>query len=121
MRLKSAFLPVAGVFGALSLTALVVAVEPVLMVVGFFGFGMAFVALQSALVMGAQSKVPQLRGTAMSLASFGMFVGGATGAAVNGMINNAFGPAAIYAPAAVFVLLAAFAARQLTGMKPKAT
>ncbi|TVR91439.1 MAG: MFS transporter [Spirochaetaceae bacterium] len=121
MRLKSAFLPVAGVFGALSLSALVVAVEPVLMVIGFFGFGMAFVALQSTLIMGAQSKLPQLRGTAMSLASFGMFVGGATGAAVNGIINNAFGPAAIYAPAAVFVLLAAFAAKKLTGMKPKTT
>ena len=90
------------------------------MVLGFFGFGMAFVALQSTLIMGAQSKVPQLRGTAMSLASFGMFVGGATGAAVNGMINDAFGPALIYAPAALFVLVAAFATRKLTRMKPAA-
>lgn len=118
MRLRSSFLPVAGVFGALSLSALVVATEPVLMVLGFFGFGMAFVALQSTLIMGAQSKVPQLRGTAMSLASFGMFVGGATGAAVNGMINDAFGPAFIYAPAAVFVLLAAFATKKLMATKP---
>jgi len=69
-----AFLPVAGVFGALSLSVLVVATEPVLMLLGFFGFGMAFVALQSTLIMGAQSKAPELRCTAMSLASFGMFV-----------------------------------------------
>ena len=119
-RLGAAFLPVAGMVGSLSLTALVFAREPVLMVLGFFGFGMAFVALQSTLIMGAQSKVPQLRGTAMSLASFGMFVGGATGAAVNGMINDAFGPALIYAPAALFVLVAAFATRKLTRMKPAA-
>ncbi len=113
-RLGRRFLIVAGLFGSSSLALLVFATVPVLMVIGFFGFGMAFVALQSTLIMAAQGQLPALRGTAMSLASFGMFVGGATGTVVNGMINNAFGPAMIYAPAAVFVLLTALIARRLT-------
>jgi len=109
-RLGKAFLPMAGVLGAVSLVLLVFTKAIVLMVLGFAGFGIAFVALQSTLIMGAQARLPQLRGTAMSLASFGMFVGGATGAAVNGLINDAFGPSVIYAPAAGMILIAALIA-----------
>jgi predicted MFS family arabinose efflux permease len=109
-RLGGAFLPAAGALGAASLVVLVFTEAIALMVIGFVGFGIAFVALQSTLIMGAQARLPQLRGTAMSLASFGMFVGGATGAAVNGVINDAFGPAAIYAPAAAMILVAALLA-----------
>ncbi len=46
----------------------------------------------------------------MSLAGFGMFVGGATGAGVNGLINNAFGPSLILAPPAGLIFLAALLA-----------
>jgi predicted MFS family arabinose efflux permease len=119
-RMGRAFLPVAGTIGAASLLLLVFTEAVVLMIVGFTGFGMAFVALQSTLIMGAQARLPQLRGTAMSLASFGMFVGGATGAAVNGIINNAFGPAIIYAPAAGMIFIAALLAHaRLSAPSPR--
>lgn len=42
------------------------------------------------LVSTAQETMPALRGTAMSLASFNMFVGGAIGTSVNGRIINIY-------------------------------
>jgi len=75
---------------------------------GFFGFGFCFVILQSTLVMSAQDYLPSMRGTAMSLVSFGMFVGGGVGTQVNGVMLSAGGIASIYAVAAVLFLVAAF-------------
>lgn len=53
--------------------------NPIYIGIGLFGFGLAFVFLQSTLVTKAQETMPKLRGTAMSLASFNMFVGGGIG------------------------------------------
>lgn len=113
-QLKAAFLPTVGVLGGASLLILVFAVSAPLMVVGFFGFGLAFVSLQSTLIMAAQMRLPALRGTAMSLASFAMFLGGGIGTQVNGMIIDSVGTPMIYAPAAVFVLLTSLVAMRLT-------
>ncbi|MFW6234826.1 MAG: MFS transporter, partial [Spirochaetota bacterium] len=113
-RLGGAFLPTMGMLGSASLLALVLTSSVPVMVVGFFGFGLAFVSLQSTLIMAAQMRLPQLRGTAMSLASFAMFVGGGVGTQINGMIVDSVGASLIYAPAAVFVLLTALAAMRLS-------
>lgn len=113
-RLGGAFLPTMGMLGSASLLALVLTSSVPVMVVGFFGFGLAFVSLQSTLIMAAQMRLPQLRGTAMSLASFAMFVGGGIGTQINGMIVDSVGASLIYAPAAVFVLLTALAAMRLS-------
>ena len=110
--LGSKLLPVAGIAGSASLLLLVVpsffAVQvPLMLSLGFFGFGLAFVVLQSTLVMTAQNKLPEMRGTAMSLVSFGMFVGGGVGTQLNGVLIDAGGIAWIYAIAAVLILAAA--------------
>ncbi|HCM25110.1 MAG TPA: MFS transporter [Treponema sp.] len=102
-------LPVAGVVGAVSLALVVLASlfsvqVPLMLILGFFGFGLAFVVLQSSLVMTAQSKLPQMRGTAMSLVSFGMFVGGGVGTQFNGILISLGGIAWIYAVAGIFIL-----------------
>lgn len=119
-RLQRAFLPSVGLLGAAGLTILVFARSPWLMLIGFFAFGFAFVSLQSTLIMAAQMRLPQLRGTAMSLASFAMFLGGGIGTQVNGMLLDAFNPAIIYAPAGVFMLLTALAAMRITAAPKKA-
>jgi len=110
--LGAKLLPITGIVGAASLLLLVLPSflsfqVPLMLILGFFGFGLAFVVLQSTLVMSAQNKLPQMRGTAMSLVSFGMFVGGGVGTQMNGLLVGAGGIAWIYAIAALFILLVA--------------
>jgi len=109
--LGTKLIPIAGFIGAGSLLLLVVPSflafqVAAVMVLGFFGFGLAFVVLQSTLVMSTQNKLPELRGTAMSLVSFGMFVGGGVGTQLNGLLVGAGGIAWIYAIAALLILSA---------------
>ncbi|MBI9107002.1 MAG: MFS transporter [Spirochaetales bacterium] len=84
--LKHGFLVSAGIMGFAGLYILSSFSNIVLLCIGLFGFGVAFIFLQSSLVSTAQAKLPKMRGTAMSLASFNMFIGGAVGTAVNGRI-----------------------------------
>ncbi len=84
--LKHGFLVTAGVLGFAGLYALSALHNVVFLAIALFGFGVAFIFLQSTLVATAQAKLPAMRGTAMSLASFNMFVGGAVGTALNGRI-----------------------------------
>jgi len=83
--LKHGFLISAGVIGGISLFVLSVNVNVWILSLGLFGFGIAFIFLQSTLISTAQEMLPKMRGTAMSLTSFGMFVGGAAGTGFNGM------------------------------------
>ncbi|GAB6088763.1 multidrug effflux MFS transporter [Spirochaeta dissipatitropha] len=120
-RLGSAFLPVLGTLGAASLL-LVMSIglllpgpvtASLLLSTGFFGFGIAFVALQSTLIMGVQKQLPAMRGTAMSMASFGMFVGGGIGTQINGRIVTAGADPFIYALGAGLLFTAAL----VTGLR----
>lgn len=101
----------AGIAGAVSLALLALpavtgSTSVWLLGLGFFGFGFSFVILQSTLVVSAQGFLPSMRGTAMSLVSFGMFVGGGVGTQVNGAILSFGGMAAIYIMAAALMLVA---------------
>jgi len=87
--------------------------NPILIGVGLFGFGLAFVSLQSTLVTTAQEVMPKLRGTAMSLASFNMFVGGGVGTLINGQILNVFGIGQIFAVAGAVMFVVAFIAAKV--------
>jgi predicted MFS family arabinose efflux permease len=60
------------------------------------------------LVAGAQETLPKARGTAMSMASFNMFVGGAVGTSLNAKIIGSFGISYIYLLAAVLILAVGF-------------
>lgn len=112
-RLGSRLIPVAGLIGSISLAALVLAMSleqmaiP-LLVIGFYGFGLSFVIIQSTVAMNAQGQLPALRGTVMSMVSFAMFVGGGIGTTVNGLIIDRGNIRVMYAIAAVLILSAAF-------------
>ncbi|MFA0815491.1 MAG: MFS transporter [Anaerofustis sp.] len=99
-----------GVLGSLSLYALSAGRSLYLLVPGLFFFGVAFIFLQSTLVAAAQETLPKTRGTAMSMASFNMFVGGAIGTGINAKIIGASGIPTIYLIASVIMLLIGFAA-----------
>ena len=104
--LKHGFLVTAGILGFAGLYALSELNHVVFAAIALFGFGVAFIFLQSTLVATAQAKLPKMRGTAMSLASFNMFVGGAIGTAINGRIMATSGINSIffYASFIIFVV-----------------
>lgn len=95
----------AGIIGFLATFTLSFSRNVILLSLGLFFFGVAFVFLQSTLVATAQDKLPQARGTATSLTSFNMFVGGAVGTRVNASIIGTYGTSKIYLIAA-FLLFA---------------
>lgn len=104
------FLLIAGVIGSISLMTLSFSNSVILIGITLFGFGLAFVLLQSTLVMTAQQIMPKLRGTAMSLASFNMFVGGGIGTLINRRILNNFGVNRIFSVASIIMLIVGIAA-----------
>jgi predicted MFS family arabinose efflux permease len=109
-KLGKAFLPLAGVIGGVSLVALSLVSHPALLCVTLFGFGLSFVFLQSTLIMTVQHTLPAMRGTAMSMASLNMFVGGAIGTLVNRAINASFTLGTIFLPAAAVLFITAIGA-----------
>lgn len=82
------FFLVVGMAGALALGSLAWIHSTVMIAVSLFVFGLSFILVQSTLIATAQEKLPQLRGTVMSLASFNMVTGAATGILVNGQVLN---------------------------------
>jgi len=114
--LRQWFLVSAAVIGSASLYAISATANVYILGLGLFGFGFAFIFLQSTLIATAQEKAGKARGTAMSMASFNMFVGGAVGTALNGNVMEAFGVSRIFLNAsfAIFaagLLAALFVAR----------
>jgi predicted MFS family arabinose efflux permease len=97
------------VTGFLALVALSASQSIYILSIGLFFFGVAFIFLQSALVSAAQEMMPTMRGTAMSLASLNMFVGGAVGTSVNAAIISAASVSRIYLIASVLILLVGLA------------
>ena len=106
MKLKGNFLVLAGIIGGISLFTLSAVTNTALLILSLFGFGIAFIFMQSTLISTAQEKLPKMRGTAMSLASFNMFVGGAIGTNINGRVMTSFGTSQIFFNTS-FIILAA--------------
>lgn len=106
-RLKDKFLLVAGILGAISLFTIAKSANIILIGLGLIGFGLAFIAMQSTLVNAAQDKLPKLRGTAMSLASFCMFVGGAVGTNLNSIVLDKYGIGMVFIIASIAMVLVA--------------
>jgi len=105
-KLKDKFLLLAGILGGISLFTIAFASNLVFIGIALFGFGIAFISMQSTLVSTAQETMPKLRGTAMSLASFNMFVGGAIGTSINGKIINMVSINIVFLVAALAMFLA---------------
>jgi predicted MFS family arabinose efflux permease len=103
--LKHGFLVSAAVIGSVSLYAISAFSNVYILGLGLFGFGFAFIFLQTTLVATAQEKAGKARGTAMSMASFNMFVGGAVGTSLNGAIIGSFGASRIFFNASIVILV----------------
>ncbi len=104
--LNHGYLVSAGIIGFMSLFAISAYTNIWILGIAFIGFGMAFIFMQSTLVATAQEKLPMMRGTAMSLTSFNIFVGGALGTAFNGYIMSHYGISKIFYDAGYVILIA---------------
>lgn len=113
-KLGNKFLLMAGVLGGVSLATLSFWYSPVLISVSLFGFGLAYIFLQSTLITTAQQHMPHLRGTVMSLASFNMFVGGGIGTFLNGQILDKWGISMIFVSASLIMFIVGFVATRIT-------
>jgi predicted MFS family arabinose efflux permease len=94
-----------GIMGCIALLALATSTNIYVLSVGLFLFGVAFIFFQSTLVAAAQGILPRMKGTAMSMASLNMFVGGAVGTSVNAKIISSLGISRIYLIAAILLLI----------------
>lgn len=93
-----------GVMGSAALLALATSTNIFVLAVGLFFFGVAFIFFQSTLVATAQGILPRMKGTAMSMASLNMFVGGAVGTSLNAKIIGSLGISRVYLIAAALLL-----------------
>ncbi|MDI3537307.1 MAG: hypothetical protein PWR12_323 [Eubacteriaceae bacterium] len=109
-KLKGRFLVSAGVIGGISLLGLAFSSNVWFLSLALFGYGVAFIFLQSTLITTVQEKLSKRRGTAMSLASFNMFVGGAIGTSVNAVVIDSGNLSTIYLNSAVILFLVSMVA-----------
>ncbi|QEN08299.1 MFS transporter [Oceanispirochaeta crateris] len=115
-QLGHGFLVYATLLGSLSFFLLASEAGLSVQILGFFGFGLSFIFLQSTIIATAQEKLPAMKGTAMSLAGFNMFLGGALGTFINGQIIDDYGVEQIFFNSALLIfvvglLAAVFVAR----------
>lgn len=103
-KLGYRFLALAGMIGGISVFGLSVSNNLLILSFCLLCFGIAFISLQSTLLLVAQEKLSKMKGTAMSLASFNLFVGGAIGTSVNGVIIKSYGITQIFYNASYIVL-----------------
>ena len=108
---KSALI-IAGVIGFTAYLLVAMLNNIVLMMLGLMLFGMAFIMVQSTLVANSQERLPQMKGTAMSLASFFMFIGGAIGTQVNSLVITNVSISQVFINSAILFVIVAFLANK---------
>jgi predicted MFS family arabinose efflux permease len=114
------YVPGAALLGAFCLAVFPFLHAPAVIAMALFGFGFAFISIHSTLVTTAQSLLPHMRGTVMSLVSFNLFGGGALGTYANGLILDRFGIQWLFAGATLLMLLILLIAVAILDLRVKA-
>ena len=99
---------ITGIIGFLALFTLSSSTSIYVLCIGLFFFGVTFIFFQSSLVAAVQEILPRMRGTAMSVTSFNIFVGGAIGTSVNAKIIGSLSISIIYLIASILLLIVGF-------------
>ncbi len=99
---------ITGIIGFLALFTLSSSTNIYVLCIGLFFFGVTFIFFQSSLVAAVQEILPRMRGTAMSVTSFNIFVGGAIGTSVNAKIIGSLSISIIYLIASILLLIVGF-------------
>jgi len=85
-KLQHFYMPFNGSLIAIALIGLSSTHSPAFFCIYLFIFGAGFILFQPVFIAKIQEQIPHMRGSIMSTASFGLFVGGAIGTTVNGFI-----------------------------------
>ena len=104
MKIANNVCIVAGILGSISLFQLSSATYYPLISLLLLAIGVMFVFVHSANLIMAQSIIPNMRGTAMALVSFGIFCGSGLGTLVNNRILEKSGVENIFISAAIIFL-----------------
>jgi predicted MFS family arabinose efflux permease len=94
----------AGILGGVSIFALSILSSVPFLMFAICGYGITFICIHSIFVATAQSTIPKLRGTIMSLVSFSVFVGSGFGTVLYKQLMDSVGIASIFQIAAVVFL-----------------
>ena len=114
-KVGTEILVVASLLGLVSLFVIAWWIHIALVIPALIGFGLAFVLLYVPIIFTAQQRLPKQRGTVMSLAAFNMFIGGAIGVFVNGLIEEMLGYQYLFLIAAIIILLTGLVGYLLIG------
>lgn len=109
-KLGRGFLVAAALTGFASFYLLIAPMPIAVNVLGFLGLGAAFMAVQSTIITTAQGILTSMKGTAMSVAAFNMFLGGALGTFINGALIKEYAVRQIFYHSSYMFLTAALLA-----------
>lgn len=105
---KNGFLIITATLGAGSLYIMSAQLPIGVTALGLFGFGTAFIMLQSTLASTLMGMHPEVKGTVMSMSGFNVFLGGACGTAINAALIKTYEPAMIFQYSSYIFFVAAF-------------
>jgi len=95
----------AGILGSVSIFSLSILNSVSFLILAVSGYGITFICIHSIFVATAQTTIPQLRGTIMSLVSFSVFVGSGFGTILYKQLMDSVGITSIFQIAAVIFLI----------------
>lgn len=95
----------AGIVGSVSIFSLSILNSIAFLILAISGYGITFICIHSIFVATAQTTIPKLRGTIMSLVSFSVFVGSGFGTVLYKQLMDSIGITSIFQIAAVVFLV----------------
>ena len=109
-QLKQYYMPFNGSLIAFALIGLSATEVPVVFCLYLFMFGAGFILFQPVFIAKIQEQIPDMKGSIMSMASFGLFTGGAMGTTLNGFIIQSWGMTTMLYTSAIIILMTGFIA-----------
>lgn len=114
-QLKQYYMPFNGSLIAFALIGLSATEVPVVFCLYLFMFGAGFILFQPVFIAKIQEQIPDMKGSIMSMASFGLFTGGAMGTTLNGFIIQSWGMTTMLYTSAIIILMTGFIAALVMG------
>jgi predicted MFS family arabinose efflux permease len=108
--LKLDYMPFKGSLISCALLSLSSTQSPALLCLCLLVFGAGFILFRPVFIAKIQEQIPHIKGSIMSTALFGLFVGGAIGSAVNGFIINYWDMHTILHSAVAIIFISEFIA-----------
>jgi len=113
LKLKKGYMPFNGLLIAAALVGLANTQSPTLLCFYLFCFGAGFILFQPVFIAKIQEQIPEMKGSIMSIASFGLFTGGAIGTTFNGFVITHWGMTTMLYISAIVITITGFIAAEI--------